>query len=257
MPRSILIIDDHDDMSTGLRGLFEAQGHKVTVCADHENAVELCAANAFELVITDLDVIPGKSVAAEIGDDGRVLFRIFKISAARFIQNESFTDELTNLIGTIFDYKAGFLDSHATVRSIREIVEIEIPSVVELMVPVLSYLTTRVEKLGVIDSATSNLFIALDEAFANAIRHGNKLDPTKMVRISADLSSEEASFTVEDEGEGFDISSIPDPREPMNLLKASGRGVFFISNIMDEVRYNERGNRITMVKKAEGDKTDA
>lgn len=257
MPRSILIIDDHDDMSTGLRALFEAQGHKITVCTDHENAVELCAANAFELVITDLDVIPGKSVAAEIGDDGRVLFRIFKISAASFKQNESFTDELTNLIGTVLDYKARFLDSHATVMSIREIVEIEIPSVVELMVPVLSYLTTRVEKLGVIDSATSNLFIALDEAFANAIRHGNKLDPTKMVRISADLSSEEASFTVEDEGEGFDISSIPDPREPMNLLKASGRGVFFISNIMDEVRYNERGNRITMVKKAEGEKTDA
>ncbi|MDH3492961.1 MAG: ATP-binding protein, partial [Acidobacteriota bacterium] len=94
----------------------------------------------------------------------------------------------------------------------------------------------------------SNLFVALDEAFVNAVKHGNKYDTSKMVRISVEISPKKASFTIEDEGEGFDVEAIPDPTDPENLFKTSGRGVMFIYNIMDEVSYNPRGNRLTMVK---------
>jgi serine/threonine-protein kinase RsbW len=256
MRRKVLIIDDHDDMSTELRSVFESEGHSVTVYSDHDKAVERCPPGEFDIVITDLDVIPGGDVKTGIGENGRPLFRLFKILACGFTRSDGFSDDLKHFIETVLNYKAKTLDGATKVRDLREIVEIEIPSVVELMNPTLSYLTERVEKLGVIDSATSNLFIALDEAFANAIRHGNKLDPSKMVRIVADLSVGEASFTIEDEGEGFDLSSIPDPRDPINLMKASGRGVFFISSIMDEVRYNDRGNKITMIKRANGEKTE-
>ena len=65
------------------------------------------------------------------------------------------------------------------------------------------------------------------------------------------MSRHEARFTIEDEGEGFDINAIPDPLDPENLFKTSGRGVLFIYNIMDEVKYNERGNRLTMVKRSD------
>jgi len=115
---------------------------------------------------------------------------------------------------------------------------------------VLEYLLKRVEKLGVIKPEQSNLFVALDEAFVNAVKHGNKFDAKKLVRITAEVSKQEARFTIEDEGEGFDVKNIPDPLDPENLFKTSGRGVLFIYNIMDEVKYNERGNRLTMVKKA-------
>jgi hypothetical protein len=60
-------------------------------------------------------------------------------------------------------------------------------------------------------------------------------------------------FTVEDEGEGFNVQDIPDPCDPANLFKSSGRGVLLIYNIMDEVKYNDRGNRLTMVKKADNE----
>src|SRR5206468_12943408 len=96
-----------------------------------------------------------------------------------------------------------------------------------------------------------NLLDALDEAFVNAVEHGNKFDAAKLIRISADVSSKEAKFTIEDEGEGFDVNAIPNPLDPENLFKTSGRGVLFIYNIMDEVKYNERGNRLTMVKKSD------
>ena len=76
-------------------------------------------------------------------------------------------------------------------------------------------------------------------------------DPSKLVRITAELTPKEASFTVEDEGEGFDIREIPDPCDPANLFRASGRGVLLIYNIMDEVEYNAQGNRVKMVKRPE------
>ena len=115
---------------------------------------------------------------------------------------------------------------------------------------VLEYLLKRVEKLGVVKTEQSNLFVALDEAFVNAVKHGNKFDSRKLIRITAEVSKQEARFTIEDEGEGFDVNNIPDPLDPENLFKTSGRGVLFIYNIMDEVKYNERGNRLTMVKRA-------
>ncbi len=116
---------------------------------------------------------------------------------------------------------------------------------------ILDYLTRRVEKIGVCDGDNSHLFIALDEAFVNAVKHGNKFNWQKNVRTAAEISKKEARFTFEDEGDGFDVAAIPDPRDPENLFKTSGRGVLLIHNIMDEVRYNERGNRLEMVKKSE------
>ena len=83
------------------------------------------------------------------------------------------------------------------------------------------------------------------------MKHGNKNDPTKLLRVTAELSPHEACFTVEDEGEGFNVQEIPDPCDPANLFKTSGRGVLLIYNIMDEVEYNAQGNRVKMVKRPE------
>jgi serine/threonine-protein kinase RsbW len=134
---------------------------------------------------------------------------------------------------------------------VREKIDFELPSDVTLMNGVLQYLIERLAKLGVIKPERSNLFVALDEAFVNAVKHGNRNDPAKLVRITAELSTKEARFTIEDEGDGFNVQEIPDPRDPENLFKTSGRGVLLIYNIMDEVYYNERGNRLTMVKRPE------
>src|SRR4029079_3747589 len=117
---------------------------------------------------------------------------------------------------------------------------------------VLEYLQERVSKLGLIRPDRSNLFVALDEAFVNAVQHGKKKHPYKLLQITAELSPKEAIFTVEDEGEGFDIREIPDPCDPANLFRTSGRGVLLIYNIMDEVEYNAQGNRVKMIKRPDG-----
>ncbi len=261
MQRRILIVDDHDDLKTALTEVFATLGFFVKTTNSRAEAIEFDKAEDFDLVITDLDgdrAFPTKNTQEPSdtclpteNSDGldRSFVKAFKICATNFRREDFNEDELKNFFETILNYKAQFVDKTNTVKYIREKIEFEFPSAISLMHSILDYLMKRVEKVGVIETENSNLFVALDEAFVNAIKHGNKFDANKIVRISVEVSPTEARFTIEDEGEGFNISEIPDPTNPENLFKTSGRGVLIIHNIMDEVRYNERGNRLTMVKK--------
>ncbi len=265
MQRRILIIDDHDDLASALSEAFSHAGHEVTVVENREEALAVKDIDQFDVVITDLDVDPRAGRPENNGREPVCLpevpgdlagehVRAFKLCAANFRRDEFDEQELRELVATVLDYKIRFVDKAKLVQDLHENIVFELPSALSLMHIVLEYLIKRVEKLGVCQPEQSNLFVALDEAFVNAIKHGNKYDTRKLVRIVADVSHTEARFTIEDEGEGFDVNSIPDPLDPQNLFKTSGRGVLFIYNIMDEVVYNERGNRLTMVKKAKSDK---
>jgi serine/threonine-protein kinase RsbW len=261
MQRRILIIDDHDDLASTLSGEFSAQGHEVTTLDSRAEALAIGKVEDYDLVITDLDVISlaaepplngnGKHCIPAVVEGGRADIKAFKICASNFRRTEFDEQELKDLIETVLTYKTRFVDKLEAVQDLHENIEFELPSSIAIMHSILEYLMKRVEKLGVIKPEQSNLFVALDEAFVNAVKHGNKFDVDKLVRITADVSPAEARFTIEDEGEGFDVNSIPDPLDPQNLFKTSGRGVLFIYNIMDEVKYNERGNRLTMVKRCD------
>lgn len=259
MQRKILIIDDHDDLATALDEVFTHVGHDVSVREKRSDALALDL-DSYDLVITDLDV-DGQSAALSNGNGAVCLpnmpeakagehIKAFKLCAANFRRDEFDENELKDMVATILDYKIRFVDKKDVVADMHENIEFELPSAISPMHIILEYLMKRVEKLGVIKPEQSNLFVALDEAFVNAVKHGNKYDAQKLVRITAEVSKHEARFTIEDEGEGFDVKNIPDPLDPENLFKTSGRGVLFIYNIMDEVKYNDRGNRLTMVKKA-------
>jgi len=261
MHRKILIIDDHDDLASSLKEVFTHVGHDVTVVGDGASLPQSDQLSTYDLVVTDIDV-DETPVINKNGSRRSCLPRdtkkhegeqtkAFKICASSFGLNGFDEEELKGLVATILDYKIRFVDTEEYVLDLHEYIEFEVPSALSLMHIVLEYLLKRVEKLGVVKCEQSNLFVALDEAFVNAIKHGNKFDSSKLVRITAEVSKKEARFIVEDEGEGFDVNNVADPRDPQNLLKTSGRGVLFIYNIMDEVKYNERGNRLTMIKRGE------
>ncbi|MGH9900606.1 MAG: ATP-binding protein, partial [Pyrinomonadaceae bacterium] len=221
----------------------------------------------FDLIISDLtdDADGGVEILTEIkrkrllvpvvvsSEDTQQhgVVKAFKLGAANFVRRPYDREELLSIVEKTLGYKLRFVEDMKALPFVRERIEFELPSDLSLMNGVLHYLIERVAMLGVIKPDRSNLFIALDEAFVNAVKHGNKGDASKLVRITADLSVKEARFTVEDEGEGFNLRDIPDPLDPSNLFKTSGRGVLLIYNIMDEVEYNERGNRLTMVKRPE------
>ena len=90
--------------------------------------------------------------------------------------------------------------------------------------------------------------LALQEAFVNAVRHGNNMDPNKQVKIVYSIASDKVEITIADEGDGFDPQAVPDPRCGENLYKPGGRGLLLIYSYMDEVQHNRKGNSISMVR---------
>jgi len=95
-----------------------------------------------------------------------------------------------------------------------------------------------------------NLRVGLSEALANAMRYGNGNDPSKRVRLEARLSLLQIEVRVTDQGEGFNPAHVPDPTAPDNLQRPCGRGLFLMQKLLDEVRYNDRGNSVTLVLRA-------
>jgi serine/threonine-protein kinase RsbW len=260
--RRILIVDNNDELRNTLDQVLGALGHDVVVIGERAAALALDDLDEFDLIISDL-AEDSDSNGQPVGELQRKhlltpipaaleqphIVKAFKMGAANYLRLPYSKDELREIVEQTLSHKLKCVDDPLLLPSIHEKIEFELPSDLALMNGVLQYLLDRVSRLGVIKPERSNLFVALDEAFVNAVKHGNKNDPAKLVRITAELSSHEACFTVEDEGEGFNVQDIPDPCDPTNLFKSSGRGVLLIYNIMDEVEYNAQGNRVKMVKR--------
>jgi len=114
-------------------------------------------------------------------------------------------------------------------------------------------LTEVCRSCAVSDEAVYWSGMALREALANAIKHGNKLSPDKRVFVRIEIDGcDELRIAVEDEGEGFDPGQVANPLDPKNLLRESGRGVFYMRNFMDEVSFSTTaggGTRIELTKR--------
>ena len=95
--------------------------------------------------------------------------------------------------------------------------------------------------------------LALEEALVNAIKHGNGMDPAKQVHVECQFDDDRVRIVIEDEGEGFDVSTVPDPTTEENLDKPGGRGIMLMRSFMSRIEYNERGNRLVMEKARGGD----
>jgi serine/threonine-protein kinase RsbW len=96
-----------------------------------------------------------------------------------------------------------------------------------------------------------NFRVGLTEALSNAMLYGNHRDPTKRVLLEIAFLQECIEARVTDQGDGFDPAAVPDPTSPENLTKPCGRGLFLMRKLLDEVRYNDMGNQVTLVLKLE------
>ena len=106
----------------------------------------------------------------------------------------------------------------------------------------------ELRSLGTHEGLIFDIQVAMEEALRNAMIHGNKFDPQKKVSVEAEVVGGKVRVCVEDEGAGFVSSNVPDPTDEENILKTSGRGVYMINHLMDEVKYENGGRRVVMVK---------
>jgi len=125
--------------------------------------------------------------------------------------------------------------------------KIQIPSISENIRIVESFIDNVKEKFNVDDDLYGNIMVAITESVNNAMKHGNKLDKTKNVILSATCDENSLIIRVEDQGEGFDYDNLPDPTAPENLDKVGGRGVFLMKHLSDEVRFEDEGRVSEMV----------
>jgi CheY-like chemotaxis protein len=158
-----------------------------------------------------------------------------------------------------------------------------LPNDARLIPPLVNYLQNGLKHLGVCgDAAAMQAGVALEETLINAVYHGNlevgselrdgedysayyklareraALAPynERRVRIHVRMTPREACFVIRDEGPGFDVAKLPDPTDPDYFDRVSGRGLLLVRSFMNEVRYNDRGNEITMIKRRPDDAGD-
>jgi len=141
------------------------------------------------------------------------------------------------------------------------LVRLQIPSLFD-MLDLVQVLSDRMGQIAALDEDTVHwIGVAVRESVINAIKHGNREHPGKLVTVEFSITPTDAPtqlvVRVSDEGEGFDPEAVGNPLDPENILKSSGRGIFFMRSFMDDVqlqRAPDGGMEVRMVKKlAAGD----
>lgn len=115
---------------------------------------------------------------------------------------------------------------------------LEIGSNPNNLITVEEFVNYFAKDIGIPEARMNGLMLSVTEATTNAIIHANKADESKLVKINVKVEDGKVIICVKDEGVGFDPKKIPDPTEPDNLLKDSGRGVYLMRFYMDDLKYN-------------------
>ncbi len=133
-----------------------------------------------------------------------------------------------------------------------ETTELSFPSRIEAVDKAAMAVSEFLNRLGIGDDVAFGVDMAVREAVTNAVVHGNKLDGAKVVEVRLRNTPEVFEISVHDEGAGFNPNDIPDPTKDENLLRTSGRGIFFMRNFMDEVDWSadpKGGTSVRMIKR--------
>jgi CheY-like chemotaxis protein len=202
--------------------------------------------------------------------------RALRRGAASYVPKSVLASELgevaDRLVANVLERRARRL-VYTTIQRCETVFELENDR--EAFPPLIAFVQELVGGTGICDEGgLMRLAVALEEALVNAAEHGNLEMGSELreddrrgyvrevrrrrgvapwserrVRFELALSRDEVRLVVRDEGAGFDPHDLPDPGDPKNILKASGRGVLLMRTFMDEVSYNETGNEVTLVKR--------
>jgi len=133
-----------------------------------------------------------------------------------------------------------------------ETTELSLPSRIETVATAAAAVAEFLTRSGITEDAAFGIDMAVREAVTNAVIHGNHEDKNKTVDVTLKSSPDAVEISVHDQGAGFNPKEVPDPTAEENILKASGRGIFFMRSFMDEVDWLIRpggGTTVRMLKR--------
>ncbi|WP_114748311.1 ATP-binding protein [Pleomorphovibrio marinus] len=122
-------------------------------------------------------------------------------------------------------------------------IKISIPSLIENITIIESFIDNAKEKFQINDDIYGNIMISVTECVSNAIIHGNKENSKKPVNIELKFLDNQIKFIIEDQGAGYDFQHLEDPTSPQNLEKSGGRGVFIMKHLCDEIEFEDDGRK--------------
>ncbi|MFD1630102.1 ATP-binding protein [Pseudopedobacter beijingensis] len=124
---------------------------------------------------------------------------------------------------------------------------LQLPSTGASIATVENFIDNLVSKLNIGADVYANLMTCVNEAVSNAIVHGNKENPTKIVYINIEnINNRRLVFSIADEGDGFNFNNLKDPTAPENIEKLSGRGIFIMKKLADQCVFNTYGNEVEL-----------
>lgn len=124
--------------------------------------------------------------------------------------------------------------------------ELKIQSKIENINLIEDLINDICEKNKIAEEQYGNILIAMTEAVTNAIIHGNKSDQSKHVNVTANIEDNKLIFNIKDEGLGFNYDNLPDPTAPENIEKPTGRGIFLMKNLADDVVFQDNGRTVVL-----------
>jgi serine/threonine-protein kinase RsbW len=133
-----------------------------------------------------------------------------------------------------------------------ETTELSLPSRIDTVATAATAVAEFLSRSGITEDAAFGIDMAVREAVTNAVIHGNRQDENKSVDVTLKSSPDAVEISVHDQGAGFKPEDVPDPTAEENILKASGRGIFFMRSFMDEVNWLIRpggGTTVRMLKR--------
>ncbi|MDG2207196.1 MAG: response regulator [Pirellulales bacterium] len=207
--------------------------------------------------------------------DQQLAAQALSAGAASYVPKSEAEEELLNTVQHVLNLstRRSLRPFPAELKQSRMVYVIHNDS--QMITSLVGHLQENILQVGLCDESEQIRFgVALEEALINAMIHGNleidssikENDPAQFdamvqqrcnelpykerkIEVEVELSAEQIVVTIGDHGQGFDPTTLPDPTEPENLEKVSGRGVLLMRSFMDEVQFNDAGNRVTMIKR--------
>lgn len=269
--------------------LGKVEDWTVSYAENGRQALELIESSQINVVVTDLQMpeMDGLELVKAMASghpaipivlvtsngNERIAIEALKAGASSYSPKQALKEDLVSTVRTVL---ALAIEQERKERVLKRRVvhseHFELENDPSLIGPLVEYLQMQLVDWD--ESDRLRIGIALDETLVNAMYHGNlevgsdlrqddereyyraietraKLEPynQRMLRVQAEYGVDWMRVTVEDEGPGFDPTTLPDPTDPENLDRVSGRGLLLIRTFMDEVTFGERGNRISLYKK--------
>ena len=262
----ILVVDDDPAIRSLLEDVLALKKYDVLTADDGSTAIDVLQESKVDLVITDLQMsgIDGMKLLEHIRNEfPEVLVIIItaygtidttvsalKKGAYNFIskpiQIHEFLDMIEKVVEKINDIKYNYLVHHYCDSKLNFV----FPAKKEFIGGVSKHIQRALDNMGYERNMQSRMVIpfAVEEAISNAIVHGCKENEVKKVSVKCHISNEKVTISVEDEGDGFNVKSIPDPMNIDQIDNKAGRGLLLLRCYMDDVSFNESGSCVTMVK---------